>query len=194
MARTRDYRAEYKRRLARGAKSGLSRPQARGHARYNEAPVKPRATHTNTPAHDESLESALRALRQTGNQARAAKAAGVSPERLRRFLRKNALAERVGKTWRITDARVREMMVISNGEVQIRTLRGFDQASLNGEYLNAVKAFLSSNDIELLAPFAGQSVIDARGTAHPLETNPNKLHRLAHAGSEVFHDVYRLVH
>ena len=28
---------------------------------------------------------------------------------------------------------------------------------------------------------------------HPLETDPNTLHRLASAGSEVFHEVYRLV-
>ncbi len=85
------------------------------------------------------------------------------------------------------------MQVISDGDAKTLTLRGFDQASLNGRHLAAVGQFLGSNKIELLAPFIDQSVIDARGQSHPLETDPNVLHRLAAAGSEVFHDVYRLI-
>ena len=56
-----------------------------------------------------------------------------------------------------------------------------------------MRHFLSSSKIEFLLPFEGLSVIDARGKSHPLETDPNVLHRLASAGSEVFHDVYRLI-
>ena len=72
-------------------------------------------------------------------------------------------------------------------------LRGYDQASLNGSYLAAVRQFLSIRKIEFLTPFVGLSVIDAKGKSHPFETDPNVLLRLASAGSEVFHDVYRLI-
>lgn len=141
---------------------------------------------------DERLEAALKILRQSGNQGRAAKEAGVSAERFRRFLRSNSLAERKVKQWLITDKRTRRMTVITGGDSIEHTLQDFEQASLNGKHLAAVGAFLRTNDIGLLRPFEGQSVIDADGQAHMLETDPNALYRLAHAGGEVFHEIYRL--
>lgn len=187
MAKKRDYQAEYQRRIASAAKRGLSRSQARGHARANEAPLR------STPiAGDKRLEDALKLLRRTGNQGRAAKEFGISAERFRRFLRANGLAERQGRKWAITDNRTRHMTVITGGEARKMDLRDFPQSSLNSQHLNAVQAFLRTNDIDLLRPFEGQSVIDAKGTAHLLETTPNALYRLDHAGSEVFHEVYRL--
>lgn len=188
MARKRDYKAEYQRRIANAAKRGLSRSQARGHARASEAPIRAKPVKS-----DERLEVALKHLRQTGNQGRAAKEAGVSAERFRRFLRSNSLAERHGRQWRITDNRTRRMTVITGGDSIELNLRDFEQASLNGRHLAAVGAFLRTNDIDLLRPFEGQSVIDATGQAHPLETDPNALYRLAHAGGEVFHEIYRLI-
>ena len=188
MARNRDFKAEYQRRLARAVERGLSRSQARGHARSGEAPIRPKSLKS-----DDHLEAALKALRRTGKQTTAAKEAGVSPERLRRFLRENALAEWHGRQWRFSDQRPRRMTVISNGEAREHVLLGFDQASLNGQHLNAVRQFLGSNDIEFLLPFEGRSVTDAQGRAHPFETDPNTLHRIAAQGDEVFHNVYRLI-
>lgn len=187
MPRKRDYKAEYQRRIANAAKRGLSRSQARGHARAGEKPIR-----TKRVKSDERLEAALKLLRQTNNQGRAAKEVGVSAERFRRFLRSNALAKRQGRKWVLTDNRNRRMTVITDGEAVELTLRDFEQASLNGRHLSAVGAFLRTNDIDQLRPFEGQSVIDAAGQAHPLEVDPNALYRLAHAGSEVFHEVYRL--
>lgn len=189
MARNRDFKVEYARRIANASARGLSRSQARGHARASEAPIRSRKP----LAHDDRMEAALQELRRSASQASAARAAGVAPERFRCFLRENVAIEGRGRTRKIRDERQREMTVISQGQVRSLILGGFEQASLNGEHLNAVKAFLSSNDIELLAPFAGRAVIDARGKSHPLETDPNVLHRLAAAGSEVFTDIYRLV-
>ena len=189
MVRKRDYKAEYERRIASAAKRGLSRSQARGHARIGEVSLRPRLA----PRDSERFEAALKLYRQSGNQAASAKALNLSTERLRRFLRENVEVQGRGRSLKINDSRRRIMPVISNGEMHERVLRDFDQASLNGKHLSAVRAFLTSGEIEVLAPFVCQSVIDAKGKPHLLETNPNTLHRLAAAGSEVFHDIYRLV-
>jgi hypothetical protein len=103
MTRIRDHKAEYGRRLERGRARGLSATQYRGHARANEPSLKAKPVKS-----DERLEKALRELRRTNNQAVAAKEAGVSPERFRRFLREQKLAERKGRAWEITDTRPRE--------------------------------------------------------------------------------------
>ena len=187
MARKRDFKAEYERRIANAAKRGLSRSQARGHARSSEAPVSDRSI-----ASDPKLEAALKAFRQTGRQGAAAKRSGVAPERFRRFLQHNGLAVRTGRHWLLTDNRPRRMRVITDGDWMDLTLAGFDQASLNGAHSSAVGAFLRSNDIDLLLPFVGRSVRDVRGRLHLLETNPNRLHRMAAQGEEPFHEIYRL--
>lgn len=188
MAKARNYKAEYERRVANAAKRGLSRSQGRGHARSGEAAAPPAQ-----PKDWQRLEAAVKTMRQSGSQIAAAKAHNISPERFRRYVRENDIAERKGRGWQFTDNRLREVRVISKGEIRRVKLAGFEQASLNGTYHAAVKAFLSSNDAGLLRPFVGQSVTDAKGKAHPLETNPNVLHRLAASGSEVFHEIYRLV-
>ena len=188
MARERDYKVEYERRIANARKRGLSRSQARGHARSSEAPLRPGPV-----VSDEKLEAALKLLRQTGRQGIAARQAGVAPERFRRFLRHNALASRAGRNWEITDRRPRRMTVITDGESKELSLDGFEEASLNGEHLAAVGAFLTSNDIDLLRPFEDRTVRDLNGKLHPLETDPNLLHRMASQDDEPFHEIYRLV-
>ena len=188
MTVSRNYKAEYQHRLERASARGLSRSQARGHARSGEAPLR------NKPlSSDHKLEAALKLLRQTGRQGAAAKHAGVAPERFRRFLRHNALAVRTGRHWHVTDDRPRRMRVITDGDWKDLTLAGFEQASFNGAHSSAVGAFLRSNDIDLLLPFIGRSVRDVRGRLHMLETNPNRLHRMAAQGEEPFHEIYRLV-
>ena len=189
MARKRDFRAEYQRRIENAAKRGLSRSQARGHAKAGETPIRP---NNKVAKSDDRLETAFKLLRRTGSQQKAAKEAGVSPERLRRFIRGNNLAKRVGRTWEITDTRPREMLVLSDGKADRLIFDRFAEASRNGEYLNAVKAFLSTNDLDALKPFEGQSVTDATGRVHPFETRPNTLYRLTVEG-EVFEQVYRLM-
>ena len=188
MPRSRDYKAEYQRRLANAQKRGLSRSQARGHARAGETAVGKPAGKA-----DPRLEEALKLYRKTGNRTKAAKTVGIAPERFSRFLADAVQISGRGKSLKIGDARTREMLALTNGEALRLHLAGHDQASLNGEHLNAVRLFISSNDRALLRPFEGRSVIDAKGKAHPLETDPNALHRLAAAGSEVFHDIYRLI-
>ena len=188
MATTRDYKAEYRRRLDRASARGLSRSQARGHARSGEAQIQGPKSKT-----DDRLEAALKVLRQTGDRTAAAKSVNIAPERLRRFLRENVQIEGRGRSLKITDNRPRDMTVISDGKADVLRLRDYDQASLNGQHLSAVREFIRTNDRELLLPFDDRAVIDAKGKAHPLETDPNELHRIAAQGDEVFHEIYRLV-
>jgi len=186
MAKVRNYRNEYERRIANAAKRGLSKSQARGHARAGETPIKPKPE-----KRDAKLEAALKLLRKTGNRARAAKEAGVAPERFAKFLRDNSLAHGRGKSLRITDNRPDEMLIISDGDWQWTWVSSADQKSVIGEYMNAVQKFNNSNDIEFLATFVGRSVTDMHGIKHPLETDPNVLLILAHAGGETFDNIYR---
>jgi hypothetical protein len=187
MARLRNHQAEYRRRLERGRARGLTRSQARGHARAQEASL-----HAKPVKSDERLERALRELRRTNNQALAAKEAGVSPERFRRFLRERKLAERKGRVWEITDKRPRDMTALTTrGAIHLK-LPGFDEASLVGQHSSAVKAFLDTNDMSHLRPFEGRTVKDRSRRRYVLETRPNVIRRLDASG-ETFEQIYRVV-
>lgn len=188
MTRKRDYKAEYERRIANAARRGLSRSQARGHAKAGEKSIRPPRTTDSV-----RFENALKAYRKTGRQIDAARSVGVSVELLRRYLRENVSVKRLGRTLVIGDSRAREMTVVSKGRVFKAILPNFDAASVNGEYLSAVRAFLLSNDPSHLRQFEGRSVTDTAGKTHPFETDPNTLYRLAAAGTELFHNVYRLI-
>jgi hypothetical protein len=187
VAKTRDYRAEYSRRIERATARGLSRTQARGHARVGESSIRPSAK-----PYDGRFEVALKQYREGRNQASVAKGLNIAPERLRRFLRENVQIEGRGRTRKIIDTRKREMLVLTEGRRRQLIVNGFEDSSLVGRHLVAVKNFIETNDISLLEPFVGRSVIDASGKEYVLETRPNVLHRLASDG-EHFPDIYRFV-
>lgn len=186
--RQRDYKAEYQRRIANAEERGLSRSQARGHAKAGEAKLKPTLSTI-----DPKLIDALAAFEGDNSVTGAAKAAGVSPERLRRFLQDGGLASKSHGRWSFTSKPYCEMLVIANGEMTMVKLASFQQASLNGRYLNAAQRFFYSIDPDHLTPFAGAVVIDARGQAHPLETAPNELLRIWHRDADFFPEIYRLI-
>jgi hypothetical protein len=189
-SKMRNYKQEYQRRLKRAFANGLSRAQARGHAKPGEALVKQAKAKTDIA----KLEAALKILHTEGSLQRAAREAHVSAERFKRYLVEKNLVLRVGRKWQITDTRPREMTVFSNGRAQSLILKDFANASLNGGHLAAIGQFLNNNDRDVIRPFEGQSVTDTSGKSHVLETNPNTLYRIAHAGSDVFEQVYRLIH
>lgn len=185
----RDFQAEYRRRIERALSRGLTRSQARGHAKAGEVTLRKPRDVENARAR---LEAALRVLRAKGNAKRAAAEAKVSPERFRRFLRDEAIANRDKRSWVITDNRVRTIKAITrSGDLELR-VRGFEPSSLAYQHRWAVKQFLETNDAALLAPFAGASVHDVSGKTHFLETRPNTLYRLSQQGGDGFEDVYRI--
>ncbi|MGC8732904.1 MAG: hypothetical protein ACP5RC_11700, partial [Halothiobacillaceae bacterium] len=70
--RSRDFKAEYARRIARGTARGLTRSQARGHARPSEPPIRPRLMSV-APHFDRRLEEGLQAIKAGGTLAASAK-------------------------------------------------------------------------------------------------------------------------
>ena len=187
----RDYAAEYQRRIARALAKGLTRSQGRGHPKANErlasTPRKRRQVS------DAKLQRALTLLRKEKSLARAAKAANVSPERLKReAIEKKALVRR-GRKWGVRHNLPRQMLVYSGGRAEIITVGSFKSASLIGKYMSAVSRFLITNDAALLKPFVGRSVSDTSGKKHLFETNPNALYRITSSGGETFESVYRIV-
>ena len=190
--RKRDYRAEYRRRKARGKAKGLSTSQARGHPK----PGEPYASQLKLsgPEYDPRLEHGLKEMRSGTSLTASAGSIGVSPERLKRYLLGADLLEKKRGRWvALKDERLRTMPVISRGEEITITVADRRTASRIGRYLAAVGRFLDTNDFAELAPFVGKSVKDITGKRHPFETRPNVLRRLNAAGTEPFEQVYRIV-
>ena len=187
--RPRDYRAEYARRIGRGAMRGLSRSQARGHPRQTEAPLR-----IKMPAFSRQLEAGLRAIKSGQSLSEAARSVHVAPERLRRYLAASGIAEKRGGRWTVgpDDTRIRQMLLYSQGAPMVVNVTPAE-ADIIGRYMAAVGRFLESNDPAYLDPFVGEAVTDTAGHRYPLETDPNALYRLDASGGETFEDVYRIV-
>lgn len=194
MPRQRDYQAEYARRIASGAKRGLSRSQARGHPKAKERAAS--AGVSSAPRKrpiDPALEVAVLAMNQGESLTRAAKDIHVSPERLRRYLISNNLAAKQGTRWAMADHRKRRMAMIEGSKTKAITVRGFDEASRIGTYQNAVGRFLRSQDLSALDGFRSQGVSDDKGRFHPFETDPNALIRNALKDEPEFHEIYQII-
>jgi len=185
----RNFRAEYARRIARGISKGLSLSQSRGHPKSAEA----LARGSSRPISDDRIQLALRTLRQEQNFARAAKAAKVSPERLRKYAIERGLIEKSGRRWQTRPDLPRRMLIFSAGKSLAITVGDFASASSVGRYMAAVRRFLETNNRSVLTPFVGQSVRDVASKEHPFETRPNVLYRLSAGGEHTFEQIYRII-
>lgn len=190
MARkTRDYKAEYARRIARGLKRGKSRTRARGHGKSPKA--KRRTLDKDTK---ERLEFAYSLFRSGKSLSESSRQASITAERLQRFLRENGLVrKRKGKWIFPPDNRIREIDMLSTaGWVTVR-VKGFNKASVIGHHRQAVRKFKDTTDVSALKPFIGKAIEDVRGKTHHFETRPNVLLQSFNSGRASFEHIYNLV-
>lgn len=190
MARKRNYQAEYRRRLERGRKLGLSKAQARGHPRRGEPLASSPAA---KPQADEQITYAIRLMHSGASMTAAARAASMSSKRLRRFILAYRVARYEGRKWVMTDRLLRQMPLIERSSTKVVVLEDFKSASKVGKYHNAVGEFARTGEIINLDEFRGKGVRDAKGRLHLFETDPNQLLRYAAKDEPPFHEIYQIV-
>ena len=185
--RKRNYAKEYLIRIARGLAGGRSRAQARGHARAADV-----ADEIKQRPFDRSnaLEEALKLMKQGVSQRNAAKQAGVSPERLRRFQKANTTSHRKGRRWIISDTRPVSVVMATRGKMRSVTVPHDATSDISRHWI-AINLFLETNDASHLAAFVGKGLRDTSGAFHPFETRPNVLRKLDSVGELSFVDIYR---
>jgi hypothetical protein len=188
-------KAQYRRNVnRRQSKQSRRRRTLQQHSRSNVKRLarSKRKKRSRSPS-EPNLEKALRFLRAGNSQRVAAKSAGVSVKKLREFVRGNRLAKYKGRRWHFTDKRRRQIVAITTVGERELIVRGFEPASWAMSHRNAVREFLRTADVSLLAPFESASITDTRGRKYFLEVRPNVLYRRASAGGEHYELIYRLV-
>lgn len=195
MKKPRDYKEEYARRTAQAAAKGVSRSQARGHPRKGERLVSMRLQRrASKKEYDPRLEQGLKQMREGRRLTSSARAIGVSPERLRRYVWQTGVVRKKGGRWIFRkDKRRRQLPIYSHGQVLTITVANYEIAAKIGRYMAAAGEFLISNDPAHLAPFMGESVADVDGRVYIFETRPNVLYRLASSSPQSFENVYRII-
>ena len=133
-------------------------------------------------------------MRSGDTLAAAARKIGVSASELRRYVKRSGVVERRNGRWRFKrDRRFRRIPLYSSGRRIVIIVRNIKSAGRVGEYMNAVKQFLATENIDLLAPFEGRFIVDASGKHHAFETRPNVLFRLDASDIEPFELVYAII-
>jgi len=186
--RIRNYKREYKDRISRGRARGLSVSQARGHARSGEIRRK-----TLTIADPSDPRERALALMKTGKtQKAAAKSAGVSVKRLRRYVKENTTIKRKGRKLIIIDRRPVMMLILSSEKQNPYWIAARRKAASEiGHFWNTINKFLETNKVSHLKPLKGRGVYDVNRKFHPWETRPNFLRKLDSIGELSFVDIYR---
>jgi hypothetical protein len=180
----------YARRTSRGLKRGLTRSQARGHPTAKERFASKK---TLTLVDRQKIRNAISAMAHDKTSLNAtARSIGLSPERLRRVLNENKLVKKRGRRWVLVNTRAPIRMFSEGREIEIAVPNRKSRSEI-GRYMNAVRAFLRSNEPEKLDDFVGKSVTDAARRSHAYETDPEALYQLASTGSESFEDIYRYI-
>jgi hypothetical protein len=117
---------------------------------------------------------------------------GLSEQHLRRYIKENTDAKRVGNRWVIDDKRPRQFPFYSDGALVSPWLNPYEASSAS-LYMHAVRQFLPSGDTSLLEPYAGQGVMDISGRFYPFEVDPNRLYELDAKGELNFPEIYKIV-
>ena len=194
--RQRDYRAEQARRIRNGLAKGLTRTQARGHAKAGETPASKIGKETKRVKPDGMLEGALLAMRGGKSLTIAAKEARVSRERLASYIRTYAGAVREGKSWNFDDRRSRRVPILEANQTryQVNRVRGLEAARLAGQHYDDARRLIEHPD-QLFAfrdRWEGTALIDVNGNAHLLSTDYNEISRMLSADEPDWSRIYKI--
>lgn len=122
---------------------------------------------------------------------KAAREFGVDPRAVIRLvgsaLRKRKNGRYIAKP---SDTLLRILLIPTGGGLREIALRESRQASVVGEFWNAVHRYLAMGDTSLLRNFEGKDVVDAEGGRVPLLTDMEMLDRLGGAGELSFESIY----
>ena len=151
-----------------------------------------RAWNTLTPNQKASRKLALKVLstmRQGKSLRYSANQFGIDINTATKHLR-SALTKKKGK-WiaKKLDRIQRSMLISTKGAQKTIVVANSNDASLIGQYHNAVKKFLRTGDESLLKPFKGKKVKDVKGKKYELETDPQNLFDIEEAKEDSeFHE------
>jgi hypothetical protein len=177
--------------------SSRKRAPRRGRAQH-AAPGKPRKqarpSRITESKYDARFEMGLKSMREGDSLAAAARKINVSAKRLRRYITATGVVERSERRWVFKrDRRFRRIPIYADGRRVVITVRDLKAAQLVGQYMSAVRQFLETENVDVLAPFRGQSVPDVLRRRYVFETRPNVFFRIDASGVEPFELVYTIV-
>ncbi len=161
---------DYRKRIERGMGRGLSRSQSRGHRKAGERAV----SGTRAYRSEHKLLKGIRLLRREGYTfQRAAREAGVSPERLRLYAYETGYAVKERGRWSIPEPHRGRVLfpVFSGGEFKRISLSDPAEKAKLGLYMQRVRSALERNRPGSLAEFKGRYVTDDDGIRHYFETD-----------------------
>jgi hypothetical protein len=195
MARQRNFKAEYERRIAKGLARNLSRSQARGHPRMAEGYASIRGANVRRAKADARIGKALKAMLSGKSLAATARQHRISPERLSVYAKSQVGATYSGKQWTFSGSpdRIRVRIIAKGRHNIVTTWVREEAARLAGEHFN--EAGRAIEDQTLFPAFgkkwSGVTITDVKGREYALATDPNEIYRALHANEVDWSRIYQ---
>ncbi|MDE2040609.1 MAG: hypothetical protein KGJ45_11435 [Elusimicrobia bacterium] len=195
VARQRDYRAEYQRRIERGLAAGLSRTQAR-----RSGPSKAQDWQSSSRLLQNAFKSIQHGRYRSAEQA--ARELHLDPERLRGYMLATGQAHR--EAGRVLPGRAPgtrggrhptyHVPIISNGRI-VEIDVNERNATLAGKYMGTVGDYIryqgKGKTGEAIQAFRGQTITDLSGKTYTFETRLQTLKDIHEFESANWDEIYR---
>lgn len=196
MKHSRDYKAEYDRRIRNALARGLTRSQARGHPGAFLSYASERQPTRARSKPDRQLEEAIKAVRAGESLSAAARQARVGRERLAAYAKRFAGGAWQGSTWTFDDKRIRQIPIIAAGEPNSLIIRvpGFEPAHLAGQHFEEASQALEDQAKfpAFIERWRDVSITDTTGRSYALSIDPNQLYRAVAADEIDWTRIYHL--